>query len=195
MHEPCTEPGARSDANYAALRSRRTAWSLGVKQLAKNEYLTGIGGWLGFLIASLMIFSPLGRLGTIVRQFSRTEKQYPQLLANAQWANYKLAIWLIVSVCVAISIAAGYRLWKVHFSESVRFAIIALWISGPLGGLLYMATEAVVFGIQDMPSTMPEKLRGMAVSICAAAAWTAYLLRSVRVRNTYKTKLSTPPAD
>lgn len=155
-----------------------------------NESIAGIGGWLGFLIVSLMILSPLAGLGRLFGEISVAEIQYPQLVANTQWSNYKQASWLILALSVAISFSAGNRLWKSHFSESVRFAILALWISGPLGNLLHLTTAVVVMGSQAMSSAFPEMLGGIIGSCIPAGVWTAYLMRSVRVRNTYKMSFS-----
>ena len=162
--------------------------------MAKNEYLAGIGGWLGFLIVGLMILGPLVGLGRLFGEFSDAERQFPQLVVNTRWSNYKQASWLILAVSVAISFSAGYRLWKIHFSESVRFAIVALWLSGPFGNLLYLTTTVVVFGSQTMSSALPEMLGGIIGSCIAAGIWTAYLVRSVRVQNTYKSSLSAEAA-
>ena len=157
--------------------------------MTKNQNLSGIGGWLGFLIISLMVLGPLAGLGKLMNEFQDAERQFPQLITNPQWLNYKQFSWLILTIAAALSISAGYRLWKIHFSESVRFAILALWLSGPLGNFLYFTAAVIVFGSQTMANALPEMLGGILGSCIAAGIWTAYLMRSIRVQNTYKSGL------
>ena len=158
--------------------------------MAKNQYLAGVGGWLGFLIIGLMILWPLIGLGKLSNEFYDTERQLPQLVNNAQWSNYKQISWLIFAALVAIRFSAGYRLWKIHFSESVRFAILALWLSGPLGDFMYFVALVLIFGLQVSANGLPEMLGGILGSSIGAGIWTAYLMRSLRVKNTYQASLS-----
>ena len=158
--------------------------------MAKNLYLAGVGGWLRFLIILLMIIGPLIWFGNLSNDFYDTERQFPQLLDDAQWSNYKLVSRLIFVISVAISFSAGYRLWKIHFSESVRFAILALWLSGPLGNLMYFVAAVFIFGLQAGAKGLPDMLSGILGSSIGAGIWTAYLMRSLRVKNTYQASLS-----
>ena len=158
--------------------------------MTKNQYLAGVGGWLGFLIIGLMILWPLIYFGILSNEFHDAEKQFPQLINNAQVVKFKQVSWLIFAAQVAISFSAGYRLWKIHFSESVRFAILALWLSGPLGNFMYLIAIAFIFGLQAGTDALPEMLGGILGPCIHASIWTAYLMRSLRVKNTYQTSLS-----
>lgn len=150
---------------------------------------SGIGGWLSILIV-IMILSPLSVIQRFINEFSKTEKIYPQLVVNAQWLQYKQISWLIIVFSIAFSFTAGYRLWKFHFPNSVLFAIIALWISGPLGNLLHTVTAIALFGSQALSVALPEMFGGIIGSCIGAGIWTAYLVRSSRVKNTYNYKLN-----
>ncbi|MBN9462394.1 MAG: DUF2569 family protein [Burkholderiales bacterium] len=153
--------------------------------MAKNPYISGVGGWLGFLIFGLTILSPLSGFGKLSSEFRDALEQFPQLAGNSQWQNYKLMSWLIFTTSAVISFSAGYRLWKAHFNESVRFAILALWLAGPLANILYMASAFLIFGDSVGGNATAKMIGGTIASCVAAGIWTAYLMRSVRVRNTY----------
>jgi hypothetical protein len=112
--------------------------------------------------------------------------QFPQLANSAKWQNYMLVSWLIVTAAVAICFVAGYRLWKIHFPETVRFAIFVLWIAGPLGNILNIISAIVIFGSNAGSGFFTQMVAGTISSAIGAGIWTAYLMRSVRVRNTYK---------
>ena len=154
--------------------------------MAKNPYVSGVSGWLGLLVVGLMILGPLMGLGQLSNEFHEAVEQFPQLANNPQWQNYKQVSWLIFTTSAAISFAAGYRLWKIHFPESVRFAILALWLAGPLGNSLYVIAAITIFGNNAGGGAIAQMIGGTISSLIAAGVWTAYLMRSARVRNTYK---------
>jgi|GEM_PF-2548821 len=153
--------------------------------MQRNPSLVGVGGWLACLIAGLAILGPLVGLGQMLEEFDTTEKAFPQLVANAAWLQYKRITWGVFVVTAALSMAAGYRLWKVHVQQSVHFAILALWLVGPVGSIVQMLVTVVSFGSRAMGHVGPKMVMGLLVSSMGAAIWTAYLRRSRRVNNTY----------
>lgn len=156
--------------------------------MEKNSQLLGVGGWLALLVLGLTILGPLMGLGRISQEFESVEKTYPHLVANAAWIQHKQLSWLVFAATAAVSISAGYRLWKIHTSKSVRFAIVALWITGPLGNLAYLFVAAITFGTSIAAEMLPEIIGTFIGSCIVATIWTAYLNRSERVRNTYTAK-------
>ena len=83
-----------------------------------------------------------------------------------------------------ISIAAGYTLWKKHVWKSVRWAVAAIWLIGPFSSLVTVliaipaAPLFVEFGENPDIDFYPTFLWSI--------IWTSFLLRSKRVRNTYR---------
>lgn len=154
--------------------------------MAKNPNISGIGGWLSLLIFLLMILGPLGGMGKLSNEFSNAVEQFPLLLSNAQWQNYTQLSWLIFTVLASMQFVAGYRLLKIHTPQSVNFAIIVIWVAGPIGNALYIISAIVIFGNNDNSNAFAQQAGALTASLIAAAIWTAYLLRSVRVINTYK---------
>jgi len=154
--------------------------------VAKNQDISGVGGWLALLVFGLMILGPLLGLGALLNEFSTAVEQLPQLANNAKWQDYQQISWLIYTVSVAISFSAGYRLWKIHFPESVRFAIISQWLAGPLTYVLHQISGIVMFDMIPDGDTIARMVGGTIAAVIGAGIWTAYLMLSVRVRNTYK---------
>ena len=152
--------------------------------MAPDKQISGVGGWLSFLIASLMVLGPLLGSGRLNQEFSVAIETYPHLANDVNWANYKQISWSIFWLSSAFAFAAGYRLWKLHFPESVRFAVIALWVSGPVSGIAYVVVGMAIYGAPSS-SGLGELVAPLVGSVLGAAVWTAYLKRSVRVRNTY----------
>lgn len=156
--------------------------------MAKNKHISGIGGWLVYLIFGLMVLGPLSGAGRLSMEFSVTAEKFPHLASDANWINYKDISWGLFWLSSAIGFSAGYRLWKLHFPESVRFAVIALWVIGPVAGVTYLVAGILIFG---MPSSANygQVIGPILGSAIVAGIWTAYLKRSVRVKNTYKLTL------
>lgn len=163
--------------------------------MAKNQYVSGVGGWLGLLVVGLTILGPLIGLGKMSNEFRDAVEQFPQLADNAQWQNYKQISWLIFTASSVISFSAGYRLWKIHFPESVRFAILALWLAGPLGNVLYVIAAVVIFGNNAGGDVVTQMIGGILSSVITAGIWTAYLSKSQRVRNTYQYQVNEVSSD
>lgn len=153
--------------------------------MGKNLQLSGVGGWLALLILGLILFGPLAGLARLIEEIRSTEKAFPNLITNTTWLHYKQLSWLVLAVIVAISISAGYRLWKIHSYKSVRFAIIAIWIVGPIGILAHTVVAVITFGPMAAEDLLPQMAAAVFKSCIIVTAWTLYLIYSVRVKNTY----------
>lgn len=159
--------------------------------MSNTQQLSGVGGWLSLVVVGLIILGPLLGLGRLTEELRSAEEAFPNLASNSAWHTYKQLAWTIFAATVAISISAGYRLWKIHIYESVRFAILALWLAGPAGQLAYIVAALFSFGLTTGKTALPEILVGLIGSCVVAGIWTAYLLRSARVKNTYSVQSTT----
>ena len=156
------------------------------KSKAINCTGTGIGGWLAFLIFGLMVLWPLVQFGQISNEFRDTLENLPALASNPEWLQYKQISWGIFMISAIISFSAGYRLWKIHFQDSVQFAVIALWLSGPVADLIYPLVALVIFSKLTVEDALSMAVPKLILSILSTVIWVAYLKFSVRVKNTYK---------
>ena len=151
----------------------------------------GVGGWLTFLIIVLSVLNPLANIGMLAAELRRVEQETPYLLEIPVFIHYKWFSWALVLACSAIGIAAGYTLWKKHVWKSVRLAMIAIWVMGPLATVLVALYIYMSFG--SMAAEAGGEIIGSLIrSLLFAGIWTAYLLRSKRVRNTYVRESGSP---
>jgi hypothetical protein len=143
--------------------------------------LDEIGGWLWFLIASLIALGPILTVVTTALELSNAETLYPTITGSSLWQTAQIIAWCSVAVYCLISIYAGVRLLRKHVPSSVAIAILCLWLAGPLLSLagLYALAEA---GGEPNAADV-----GAAVGrpLVWATLWTLYLIFSKRVRQTY----------
>jgi hypothetical protein len=124
-------------------------------------------------------------LGTLSSYFLNAESSEPELVSFSAWINYKQYMWWAHLFASLLTFIAGYRLWKIHAPDSVRFAVIALWVNyllAPLGDY-----AAAYFALDDGPLRVAgaNLAQNYITSFPAPIIWTAYLNLSRRVKNTY----------
>lgn len=149
--------------------------------------LRGVGGWLALLIFGLCILGPLSNLGRLSADFQAAEQSTPGLASLSTWLNYKQYMWWTYFVTAILTFIAGYRLWKIHRPESVRFAIAALWIANLLASLGYFAAAYAALGQIALTQAIPTLVKQLLFSVGIAGVWTLYLVKSRRIKNTYYT--------
>ncbi len=150
----------------------------------RSPHLKGVGGWLAFLVVSLVLLWPLGGLISIYEGFVNIEQTF-DVTGLASWRQHKTMTWLLFIVSTVTSMLAGYRLYKEHAKESVRFAIYAIWLAGPILNLTAIMAGILILGVPYAGGGFWQGFASIVFSVCIASLWTAYLKRSVRVKNTY----------
>lgn len=144
-----------------------------VTPVAQEKVLQGVGGWLAFLIVSMGILSPLMSLSFYFRS------------ASFQEDGSVMHLLAVLAGC-ALFVAGAWRLYRRHVWSSVRFAIMALWAgSFALGALAYLFLF-FVGGWQMVWAVLSGERGDLFRSLAYPVIWTLYLLRSRRVRNTYR---------
>ncbi len=143
----------------------------------------GIAGWLLILIVGLIFFGPLLNFAQIATDFNQTEKKYPNLLNHTNWIDFKTSVWITTALETAITIYAGYILARRRDPSAVSHTVIIIWFVLPtilLVKVLHLPVRYLNIDISDL-------LNGTNVAIYffTAIAWTTYLDKSKRVRNTY----------
>ena len=137
--------------------------------------LKGVEGWLGFLAVSLVMLGPLITSAITAVDINDLKSLYPETVGTPQWNNVVAGSWAATIAYSAISIFAGYRLFKHHVPRTVPIVIACMWVDGPILGIL---TFAMFEGDARAGGDV-------ARSVITTGVWTAYLLRSKRVKNTY----------
>lgn len=174
----------------------------GIKKYA-NKYppvttgcISGVGGWLLFLVFRLMFIDPLLGTGYINKEIMSAESQYPELTTIAAWTSFKFAAWLTHIVSCLLGIYAGIGLAIGRTPSVVNRAKLLLWVVGPFtSAIMGVALPIIYFGELGSDSGASGYLIGTLIgSIIATAIWTTYLSKSKRVQATYGTNLSTHSA-
>ncbi|MDV3257760.1 MAG: DUF2569 domain-containing protein [Sphingomonas sp.] len=105
----------------------------------------------------------------------------PVILNNANWVINTSTFWMVFLLVATLSIYAGLRLWRDRSRAAVKAAIVILWIYSPIAAVDLLIASAYLEG----QVTWANAATTIATNLTIAAVWTAYLLRSRRVRNTY----------
>ena len=148
--------------------------------------LRGDGGWLAFFLLTLGVFSPLFLAVTGYQTLA--DPALPAAYGDV-WPTLRNAEIALIAVMLLISWFACWRFLQVFNWMTVRIGIAALWavlllntFGEPL--MVSMITGLDLGIVVDAvlgESALVEEIRPFFYS----AIWTAYLLRSQRVRNTY----------
>jgi len=143
----------------------------------KNGDLHGVYGWLRWLVITLLVLSPILSIGSTSTDIHLAESMAPNLLTLPEWDKYKTVIWSMTLICCGASFAAGWNLLKNHTPFSVRLTIAVLWMI-PLASAFVAKVAAA--SLLNLNINFP-----LGAPILGAMIWTAYLLSSKRVKNTY----------
>ena len=137
------------------------------------------------LIAGMMIIGPLLGAGRFASEIMMAESTYPNLKSLSEWSTYKSTVGWAFLGAAAISFWGGLRLSREKDWDAVENAIAILWITGP-GAFVALGVLAplMIFSKDSYPDW--DIVSGLLMSAIAASIWTAYLLKSSRVRNTFK---------
>ncbi len=152
-----------------------------------NMGLSGVGGWLMFLVASMVIIGPI--LGSMVLKgsFLSVERQHANITLTSEWRTYKSLMWGLWLLLVGINIFGGWGLLTGRTWSVVTRAKWILWITALGAPILVMLITFVAFDSTAIDkASIPAILMVKTIpSTIWATSWTAYLSRSKRVRNTY----------
>ena len=135
---------------------------------------------LALLIAGLILLRPLSGIYLWARMHGAAAGD-PSLRTDSSLLVNTSTFWLIFLTSAALSIYGGVRLLRERTQAAVRAAIIVIWLAVPLSSLAGMISRAYL----DAGVSPPRAIADVLIHAAVATIWTAYLLRSRRVRNTY----------
>ena len=140
----------------------------------------GVGGWLALLVVWMVAFRPVAGV-YMLSMMQADSLANPTILENSSWLINTSTFWIIFLFVAALSIYGGLRLWRDRSPAAVRTAIVILWIYSPVAAADLLIARAFVEGRVPWPNAVLT----IATNLAIAGIWTAYLMRSRRVRNTY----------
>ncbi len=172
----------------------------GVDWIAENRERGphGVGGWLALLVFSLMVLWPVASLSALANMFATLEGNGSAVVSFEHYEFYKTHYWALVWGCAALSFSAGCALWRIHRRSSVSWTIWVLWsmfaarlVCGVSLEMWFFNTSPDAFFSVEIANSffetlVVESIPSAIVGVMAIGAWTAYLLRSRRVANTYR---------
>ena len=148
--------------------------------MARPNVPAGIGGWLALLILWMVVLRPLAGM-VLWQEMHAANAEDPAAVARSSLFVSTTFYWIAFLCLAALSIYGGLRLWRDRSFAAVRCAIAILWINAPIAiGALLIAEAYLTSGV-----TLADAAIRLGTNVAGAAAWTAYLLRSQRVKNTY----------
>ena len=150
-------------------------------RIARGE-AAGIHGWIALLVLSFLLLHPLIRLSTF-GELQNLQKINDPMTRLPGWFVYEILVSAVTVASTALSIYAGWGLWKRRTTTVVLRAKIILWLSGPLTTILnqfVLPTLALQNSAADTGS-----VDGVLRSLIWAGGWTAYLYKSRLIREMY----------
>ena len=142
----------------------------------------GVGGWLALLVLILAVFRPLALV------FSSYTNLYGDpnvaLAYGAAWSALQLFEWLLIAATIG---ACLYLAWRLNYRpvwRTVPIAIAGIWLVS-LGYQLIDTIGVALIGNIPLGLLLGVVAPALVQSVIFSLLWTAYLLRSKRVANTY----------
>jgi hypothetical protein len=146
----------------------------------RDDEITGIRGWLLFFFLSHAVISPLLLIYRLLISIGAAS----EVVMSDGWPVYINAIRALFVAALIASWLLAARLWFVRNWSTVRIVIGVIWVINVGASLFDFAAMTVLLGV-DMGSAFEASAPGIARGVIYCAVWTAYLLRSRRVANTY----------
>jgi hypothetical protein len=142
----------------------------------------GIGGWLAFFVLVLTVFRPLTML---ISTYANLYGDPNVALAyGAVWGSVQTFEWLLA---VAMTLGCWYLAWRLHrirIWRTVQITIAGVWAVS-IGAQLIEAAGVVLIGGLPADLVIGVVAPMLGRGLIFGGVWTAYLLRSERVANTY----------
>jgi len=149
-----------------------------------DDELRGVKGWLLTFVIIIAVVSPLALIILIFRDIYGDPMI--ALAYGPLWGTIELFEWTHTAVVILGCWFIAWRLVYVHNWTSVRIAIAGIWLVAVGGALTELLGVSLITGIPfgDLlgASVGPELIR----PLIFCGIWTAYLLKSQRVANTYR---------
>lgn len=149
--------------------------------MARDGELHGIGGWLAFFLLTLGVITPIGTLISAAAT-ADTSQMDPALLDR--WPRVVAAEWALSGLTAALCWFSVYRFLKVRNWQTVRIGVATLLLMAFVAILVEPVLVSILLGVDT--GAIYQNMGGqLARPIGYVTIWTAYLLRSTRVANTY----------
>jgi hypothetical protein len=147
----------------------------------QSAQVRGVGGWLAFFLVTLGVFTPL-RAMLLLFQIS-TNPQIAESFGE-RWPAVRIVYWSLNGTIIAIAWFIAWRLIAVQRWTSVRMAVAGLWAIAILPNIVELVAISLITGV-SIGTLLASGGFSLFQPLIYSAVWTAYLLQSARVWNTY----------
>ena len=149
--------------------------------MAYRDGPRGIGGWLVFFLMTVGVFAPLRILFTAYGLFSD-----PQVAAayGDRWPLLATTEVILIALNLAALAFLVWRFFMHRTWQSVRIGIAGIWLI-PIAVTILETLAVTLIGGVSAAALLTQMSPDLAQMLIYSTVWTAYLLRSVRVANTY----------
>ena len=145
--------------------------------------LEGVGGWLAFFLVTLGVFTPIGTLFSVY-QLSQITSFDPSM--DQMFRSVVLAEWVMAALICLAAWHAAARFLMVRRWSTVLIAIGTLWLITLTALLIEPLVASWISGFPVSQLMVAEGPMTFIRPIVYSTIWTAYLLNSERVANTYR---------
>ena len=163
-----------------------------IKGGTPSEGPSGVAGWLALLVALLLVVAPIFVLGQAAVFVGELGEVRDASRIPLDIGGIVTVLWLVSVISAVAYFYAGLRLmgFRRHSSELpgfywVKEVVAIIWLAGPFMDVVfiwYIASSNNEF-VRNLSG--PWMFEGVLSSIFWASVWTAYLLMSKRVGNTF----------
>ena len=148
-----------------------------------DDELKGVQGWLLAFVIIIALVSPGW---AAVQTYIELHTGLAVYADNPVLNSLRTVAWATVAFAFLVGWFVAYRLLAVHNWTSVHIAIAGIWL-GSVGTLVFQYLGAVyVVGVPSDLLLSSAEPKDFIRPIIFGAVWTAYLLKSERVANTYR---------
>jgi hypothetical protein len=149
-----------------------------------DDELKGVKGWLLAFVVIIALISPGWAAVSVYRELYTGQAAYlPDVPMITQ---IKAFFWATVAIRFALGWFVAWRLLAVENWRSVQIAIVCIWLVSVGGAIVEYAGLTYITGLSFSDVLAEAGPRGIIQPVGFALIWTAYLLKSERVQNTYR---------
>ena len=144
----------------------------------QSSEVSGVGGWLAFFLVTLGVFTPLNVGFALFQTFTAQNE------VGDDWAAIRIIYLIGNGSIIATAWFITWRLLRVRKWQSVRIAVGGLCLIAVVPHAFEIIAGSLVTGapIGNLVAGWGYRLFQ---PLIYSAVWTAYLLQSARVWNTY----------
>jgi hypothetical protein len=149
-----------------------------------EDELRGVKGWLLTFVIIMAVISPLAVIGLVIRDLYGDPMV--QAAYGTLWPSIESFEWTHAIVTILACWFVAWRLVTVHNWLSVRIAIAGIWLIAVGGVLTELLGVSLITGVAFGDLFGASASPGLFRPLIFCGIWTAYLLKSRRVANTYR---------